>query len=226
MKNRNIFRSQPPVQHRNSGPAFRCKSGAPLRLASGLSTPIGAIISAIVLLVSLSGCSTPPPTSAETVAALQNIQELATVQYTVTKVVKANDNTSWYKPGDRKILITCQASIKAGIDLKKLSASDISVSGKTIRLQLPAPQILSVNLPPENIKVAYEDVGIFRSSFSSAEKDALMAQAEKQMWGAGQSLGIITQAQLNTQTVITNLLLQLGFEKVETSFDPKRKTEQ
>lgn len=177
------------------------------------------VITVICLL--LCACRKPVPGNIETVAALRNIQDLATVEYTVTKVVKANDNIDWYKPGERKILITCRASIKAGIDLSALTEDDIDISGNSIHIRLPQPKILTVNMPPENIKVAYSEVGFFRSDFTSSERDALVTQAEKQIWNAGEALGIIQQAKLNTETFMNDFLMQLGFEKVSLTYDKK-----
>src|ERR1700712_5151801 len=94
---------------------------------------------------------------AETITTLQQMQDLATVEYTVSKVVKANDDQTWYKFGDRKILITCEADIKAGIDLKDLTEKNITLNDKKITIILPAPKVLSVNIAPENINVAFED---------------------------------------------------------------------
>jgi len=55
------------------------------------------------------------------VLGLQQMSELATSEYVVTKIIKANDNATWYKIGDRKILMTCKASLVAGIDLEALT---------------------------------------------------------------------------------------------------------
>lgn len=150
---------------------------------------------------------------------LQELEELGTVEYTITKVVKANDSNTWFKIGERKILITCEAVVKAGIDLKQLNESDISRNGKTITIHLPPPMILSVNLPPEKIKVAFEKVSMFRDAFTGKERDALMVQAENQIRNSGAELGIIDQAKINTQVLLSSLLLQLGFEKVLLSYD-------
>jgi hypothetical protein len=161
------------------------------------------------------------PTTVETVATLQEMQELATVEYTISKVVKANDNKTWYKIGDRKILITCQATVKAGIDMTDLSEKNISLSEKSIRIRLPQPKVLSVNLPPEGIQVAFEEIAFFRKEFTSAERDDLLKQAEQQIRNSGSELGILEQAKTNTQLFLSKFLLQLGFEKVEISFDDK-----
>lgn len=174
------------------------------------------LISVVLLLCS---CKQKTPDQLQTINALQQMQDLATVEYTVTKVVKANDNKTWYKWGERKILFTCEANIKAGIDLSQLKEENIHISGKNIRIQLPAPKILTVNMPPENIKVAYSDVGVLRSEFSAQEKNALMVQAEKQIWEAGKQSGIIEQAKLNTQTFMLQWLKQMGFENIELTYD-------
>ena len=180
-------------------------------------------LAAIMIVVSsfslLSSCEKKLPDPIETISALKQIKNLATVEYTVTKVVKANDNLVWYKAGERKILITCEARIKAGIDLDQLTPGDISISGKSVSIHLPQPKILSVNLPPQNIKVAYSEVGFFRDDFTSQERNELVAQAEKQMWAAGKSLGILEQAKLNTQSFLTGFLVQSGFEKVTLTYD-------
>src|SRR5688572_23188560 len=125
---------------------------------------------------------------------LRDIEELATIEYTITKVVKASDNKTWFKVGERRILITSEAIVKAGIDLKQLTESDIKRVGKTITIHLPPPQILSVNIPPENIKVEFEKVSLFRDPFTAKERDQLMIQAEQQIRNSGTSLGIIEQS--------------------------------
>jgi len=216
----NFFRSPTPESALGSRPALHSKSSAPAPPgACGLSISIGAKVWAVVLLLGASACSRPAPSATAVVIALQNLSELATVEYTVTKVVAANDNLDWYKLGERKILITCQATIKAGVDLKAIDPAQVVVSGSNIRLRLPPPKILSVNLPPENIKVVWQQIGFFRGNFTAAETNALMVQAEQQMWAAGKSLGAEAQAQLNTQRVVNQLLQQLGFTQISLSFD-------
>jgi hypothetical protein len=167
----------------------------------------------------IAGCGRNQDIPAETVSMLQQMEELATVEYSITKVVKANDNKTWFKMGKRRILITCEATVKAGINLKNLTEKDISRSGKTITIHLPPPEILSVNLPPEKIKVAFEKVNMFRDPFTSRERDALLVQAEQQIRNSGTELGIIDQAKITTQLLFARLFRQLGFEKVTLTFD-------
>jgi hypothetical protein len=184
-----------------------------------ISASLHHLFLTLFTLTVLFSCSNKKLKPADTVAMLQSIGELATVEFSITKVIKANDNHSWYKPGDRKILITCDAVVKAGINLEQITEKDVRRSGKTITIQLPPPKIISVNLPPENIRVAFEKTGLFRDPFTSEERNGLMVQAETQIKNAGAELGILEQSKINTQLLISRILRQAGFETVVLSFD-------
>jgi hypothetical protein len=175
-------------------------------------------IFAISLFLAL-GCSKSTPTPSGIVAAMQQMQELATVEYVITKVVKASDNQTWYKVGDRKILITCEARVKAGVDFSKMDTRYVSIKDRSISIQLPPPNIISVSLPPDKITVAYQEIGFFRTDFSIQEQNNLMVQAEKQVVAKSNSLGILEEAKSNTKSWLTGYLSGLGFEQIDIQFD-------
>jgi hypothetical protein len=154
----------------------------------------------------------------EQVLALKEMGNLATTEYTVTKIVKANDNKTWYKLGDRKILISVEATLKAGIDLTSITADNISIDGKKISISLPPPKLLSLKLPPEKIKVEYEEVGMLRNEFSNSERDALLAQGENQIRNSVKELGLLETTEKNTRAFITEFLKKLGYEDIRVSF--------
>lgn len=152
------------------------------------------------------------------VLALKELSDLATVEYVVTKIIKASDDQTWYKFGDRKILMSCQATLKAGIDLSKIDRDKINISGEEISLVLPEAKLISISIKPEDIRTEYEDVGLLRSNFSVAEKDALLAQGEAQIKSSVSSLGIIQTAETNASLFVTNFLRQLGYKQINISF--------
>ncbi|ULQ54651.1 DUF4230 domain-containing protein [Flavihumibacter fluvii] len=152
------------------------------------------------------------------VLTIREMGELATTEYSITKIVKASDDQTWYKIGDRKILISVEATLKAGIDLQAVKAEDISIDGKKITLVLPPPKLISLTIPPDKIKVAYEEVGMLRTGFDNAERDALLAQAEKQIYNAAASTGIFTTTEINTRQYLTAFLEKLGYEQIMISF--------
>ena len=156
----------------------------------------------------------------EQVGKITSLTELGTVEYVVTKIVKANDDATWYKFGDRKILFSCKAILKAGIDLSKLEDSDIQVNTeeKTITITLPNAELLSVNLKPENIKLIYEKTSITRSSFSNKERDAVLAQGEADILKSVPDMGIFDDAENNAKLFLEAFFKQAGFTNVNIEF--------
>lgn len=172
----------------------------------------------VLLFVNMACSRHNEPTKMQEVLALQNMSELATAEYVVTKIIKANDNNTWYKPGDRKILMTCKASLVAGIDLSKLTADEIKINGDQISVSLPKAHLLYINIKPEDIKTVYQQVSFFRDQFSSEEKNQLAAQAQKQITSAVDSIGIINSAESNATIFINNFLQKLGYKTIQVNF--------
>lgn len=152
------------------------------------------------------------------ILSLREMSDLATVEYTVTKVIKASDNQTWFKMGDRKILMSCEAHIKAGIDMQAINTNSFNIKGKNIEVTLPEPKIISLSLPAEGIKTEFEEVGTFRDKFKSSDRDALAAQAEMQIRNNIESLGILSQAKVNTGVFITNFLKRMGYENIVINY--------
>jgi hypothetical protein len=150
---------------------------------------------------------------------LREMSDLATVEYTVTKVIKAMDNKTWFKVGNRKILMSCEAHIKAGIDMGALNKNSFRITDKNIEVTLPPPKIISISIPAEGIKTEYEEIGAFRDKFTSQDRDNLAAQAERQIKQSIDSLGILTQAKVNTSMFVTNFLKRLGYENISINYN-------
>lgn len=172
------------------------------------------ILMATVLIF---GCQ-EKKSAVDAVMQLKELSELATVEYTITKIIKASDDQTWYKIGDRKILMSCQATVKAGIDLSQLKSEDISINGDEITLTLPRATIQSLNIKPEDIRTEFQEVGLFRSDFTAAERNQLMAQGEAQIRKNMASTDILRTAESNASLFIGQFLRQLGYQKVDIRF--------
>jgi hypothetical protein len=162
----------------------------------------------------LTACGKSKLAKEQEILVLREMSNLVTTEYVVTKIIKANDNQTWYKAGDRKILMSCRASIQAGIDLSAIQASSIDLQGKSVTLQLPPAKVIAVNMPPENIVVEYQDVDFFRSPFKAGERDALAAQAESQIRSGAATMGILRTAEANAKQFLTGFLKRLGYEQI------------
>lgn len=152
------------------------------------------------------------------VLALKEMSELATVEYIVTKIVRADDHQTWYKVGDRKILMSCEASIKAGIDFSEIGEEDVSIEGKSISMVLPKAHMISMNIKPEDVRVEYTETGFFRDDFSAGERDALLAQGERQINNSVEALGVLAAAETNASLFISNYLKTLGYTRINIRF--------
>lgn len=170
---------------------------------------------------------TPPSLTAKaekSFYALTEKSELALSEYEISKIVRHNDTTIWQIFGDRKLLISCKVILKAGINLNKLDFKSwvINESNKTITIKLPNPEILSYNFPPEDINVAYEEVGILRSNFTESERLKILQIAENNLNAEIPSLGILDEAKKNAHNFFVPLFRTIGFEQVYITFESNK----
>ncbi len=145
------------------------------------------------------------------------LSELGTVEYTVTKVIKGSD-VAWYTVGDRKILFTCQARLKAGIDMSGFNPQNVVISEKSIEVTLPQPKLLAMNMPADEAKLVYEKIGAFRKNISATERNGLLQLGEKDILEDVPNLGILDDARKNAEMFFKALLKRLGYEQVTVKF--------
>ena len=184
---------------------------------------IAALLAILLPTLLLSGCATRESAeekAAKEIEALSSVKELGLVEYRVRKIVKANDEGEWYKLGERKILFSCTAYLKAGIDLGTFSLSDVDMDRETgtVTVTLPHATLLSVNIPASEIRQEYDQVTLLRSSFSAQERNLLLRQGERQIRESVPSLGILEKAEENATLFFTSLFSKMGFSTIEVKF--------
>ena len=147
--------------------------------------------------------------------------ELGTVEYSVKKIIKADDSMDWYTIGDRKILFSCKATLKAGVKLDNFNSENVVINeeNKSAVVTLPHAELLSMNMSPDDIKLEYQNVGVFRSGFSAKERNALLEQGEANIKASVEDLGIIKDAEKQATDFMVNLLTQIGFQSVTVKFE-------
>lgn len=178
---------------------------------------LGAVILALLLInVAVPRHKARPLLSART---LKDLAELATVEYSVTKIVSYKD-VAWY--GDRKILFETAATVKAGIDLNELVDQDIQLEGdEGVTVTLPRPRILLFNMKPEHMREIFNESGILRSDFSNEEKDGLLSQGEKDIRAKVARMDILERAARNARILVESWLKKMGFATVHVTFKGK-----
>ena len=156
----------------------------------------------------------------KSILALSEMAELGTVEYTVKKIVKTDDAV-WWKYGKRKIIFSCTASIKAGIDMKGFSADNVKPNpdDKSISVILPRARILSFNIPPEGIKQEFSLITGLRDEFTPEQKQQLLAMGEADIRHDIPRMGIIEDAEANAKAFFTAMFSQIGYERIDVRFE-------
>ena len=173
----------------------------------------------LCILLAMQGCSRK--NEAAVIHSLSSMNQLGLVEYRVRKIIKADDPGEWYKIGDRKILLSCTAYLKAGIDLAGFSPEEDIVidrrKGK-VSITLPHATLLSLDIPPSEIRQEYDQVTLLRSAFSVQERNQLLRQGERQIRRSVPSLGILEEAEANARKFFESAFYKMDFKEVEVTF--------
>lgn len=182
-------------------------------------------ISILFLLISSCG-EDPKELPVPNIHEVKDIGILSTSEYTVGKVIRLNDPPEeWYKYGERKILISCKAKIKAGVDLSKLKEGDIKVSGKTIEITLPPAEITSFTMDPKDIHTEMESVTGFRSGFTQKDKNDFLRQGEASIREDIMETNILENAERDARKFLKDFYSEMGFEEIIIKHTPYEKSE-
>ncbi len=171
-----------------------------------------------MLLIVACNKSTVEENPSEKVLKIKDLNQLGTVEFKVSKIIAGTDDLSWYKVGGRKIMFSCEAVIKAGIDFSKLKKADIVIDNKMVSLKLPKAEIIYIKIDHNKIKEEFKETGMFRSEFTNKEKDELLVLGEKSIRDAVPSMGIIASAQSNAKLFLSSYLRACGFKDVSVEF--------
>ena len=184
---------------------------------------VGTFIVLLLTIFMVPGCSerVPEDTTQREIEAISRMRELSLVEYRVRKIVKANDEGEWYKIGDRKILLSCTAYLKAGIDLSGFSAENVDINrlDGSVTVTVPHAKLLSLDMPASEIREEYDHVTMLRQSFTAEERNALLRQGEKQIRSSVPSLGILEKAEENARRFFESVFTKMGFTSVEVVFE-------
>jgi len=170
----------------------------------------------------LPGCG-PDTEPKEEVAKLFNQKKLDLVDYKVRKVLSYEDKTNilLLKFGSRKLLLSCVADVKAGLDFEDFDAErDITVDKKanSVSITLPAPSITSFIIDVNDINEEYNVTTGARKTFKQEEKNMIVEQGRTEIENAIPELGILDDARANAVRRFTSLVEQLGFSDVNITF--------
>jgi hypothetical protein len=142
---------------------------------------------------------------------IQTLSDLVTVKYVVEKVVILDDE-KWY--GESRVLLLAHGIVKAGMDLKRLKPGDVTVSGKTISITLPPPQLTDAYLDDTKSQVIDHTTGLFRPFDKDLEQNA-REEAVLDIRRAAINNGILTDATDRAQLELALFLHEAGYTEVK-----------
>lgn len=160
----------------------------------------------------LSPAKSPIPTTA-VLRQIQTLSQLVTVRYVIEKVVVEED-VKWF--GENRVLLVAHGVVKAGVDLERLQPEDVEVSGETVRVKLPPPQITDTYLDEQKTQVVERSTGLLRLFDKNLETVARQ-NAVDDIRRAARNEGILKDAEERARLQLESLLLRMGFEQVEVS---------
>ena len=149
---------------------------------------------------------------------VQTLSDLVTVKYMMEKVEfldsPPGSTLGQFIQGDNKVMLLAQGVVKAGIDLKKISPDDVAISGKSLTIKLPKPQITDAYLDDSQTKVLERTTGFLRSLDKDLEQTTRQ-YAVDDIRRAAQQGGILNDASQRAQTELRSFFQQAGFKQVE-----------
>ena len=95
----------------------------------------------------------------------------------------------------------------------------INKKDNSISITLPQVEILSFNMPPEEINQEFTMVTGFRAEFTPEEKQQLLVLGEKDIREDIPNMGIISDAEANAKLFFSAMFSQLGYESVDVKFE-------
>ncbi len=153
------------------------------------------------------------PTVVESVRDVAKLTTVEMVEYTT--VEKGNDYgwLNWAR-GDR-IFLFAVARIGAGVDMEQVTTLNFDVNEESgqVTVQLPAPEIMFIEVDSEATQVYDRDTGLFTRGDSQLESDARQV-AEEVLLNAAIEHGILNRARTNAKAVISSLLEGVGYTEV------------
>lgn len=145
---------------------------------------------------------------------IEAMGKLELVKYRYSDVVE-HKNISTFLP-EASVLLIVKADAVGCINLSKVAPEDIQVTGDSVSIKLPAPEICYIKIDHEASKVYDTKMAFLREA---ELVDEAYKAAEKAVADDVKKSDILSQTRANAITVFRPLLQGLGFPKVHLAFE-------
>lgn len=190
-----------------------------LLAASGNVTPLSERATPALVIT-----RTPFPTPTSIILptpAWREINYLTSVKFSASTIVEAERERNLSMLGDittDRLLLKAVGEVLVGIDLSRIS--DVEIDGSSIRLRMPAPEVMAVELLPKQSQIYAKSSTFLLSQYEGLETDAL-AQARRQLRiEIAQNQGLMDLTQKTSRLQLTEFLESVGYQNI-TFIEPE-----
>jgi hypothetical protein len=160
----------------------------------------------------------PPRTTTGPVVVegIQELDQLATVRWTESVPVtreSGGDIVDRLFSGE-KVIVIATGNVEAGVDLGDIQKDDVSVSGETVTIDLPEPEILSSSLDEEKTRVYDRDFSPLNVRPDDDLVEMARLRAVEKIEAAAREHKILETAERNAEDSIRAFVTTLGFDEV------------
>jgi len=158
--------------------------------------------------------------TANVVTEVKNISEFVTVCYYNEIVLTENKKSEnlnnrlmgmMGKEGSSQdeFCLIANGKVRAGYDLSKLSENDLIVTGDTLSIRLPEPQVFDIIINPSDFEIYVED-----GKWSHEEVVAIESRAKQQIEADAQAYGLLEKADKIGKEKVADLFKTFGYKEV------------
>lgn len=166
---------------------------------------------------------TPTPTPIVVITHVKALGRLETAEFAMRTVIDLENepNNLWENIfGTDRLMLVAEGEVVAGIDLAKVKPANILVSGTTVNITLPSPEILYSRIDNNRTYVYERKTGLFRQVDKTLEGRArLLAEQSMVDWAIQRD--IYGKAAESARLHVENLLRSLGFTEIIIQFAPE-----
>lgn len=191
------------------------KSYAPQKLRTQIFILIMGIILGIMVmyLINEKKNSTVQISHDMILQKIESLGNLEVTKYSIQDMMEYKKVRRWLPNAKTALIVS--GEVICCVDLTKLKAEDIEVSEKTIRIQLPSPEICHVKIDHSKSRVYNMEYGLWEST---EIVDDAYTFAEKQLNEKARQLDMLSQSRDNTVNLLRPILQAMGFEEVIITF--------
>ncbi|NDV78319.1 DUF4230 domain-containing protein [Dysgonomonas sp. 511] len=144
---------------------------------------------------------------------ITDIGNLEVVKYNLQDIVEYKKIRQWLP--NAKTMLVISGEVTGCIDLSLLSEKDIYVSGDSLRLMLPAPQVCHVSIDHKNSRIYNMEYGLWETA---KIVDEAYRHAEIKLREQAYRLDIESKSRENATNLLTPILQAMGFKHILVSF--------